>query len=91
MDLAATDMADVIVDNDAQTSMNNLLKLTDRIIDTYYPLHKLTKKEFKQTLKPWITTGILNSIQRKDELFRKYLACKDNIIKTNIHNEYKTL
>ena len=91
MDLAATDMADVIVDNDAEKSMNNLLKLTDRIIDTYYPLHKLTKKEFKQTLKPWITTGILNSIQRKDELFRKYLACKDNIIKTNIHNEYKAL
>ena len=56
--------------------MNNLLTLTDKIVDTYYPLHKLTKKEFKQTLKPWITTGILNSIKRKDELFRRYMNCK---------------
>ena len=91
MDLAATDMANVIADNDAEKSMNNLLNLTNRIIDTYYPLHKLTKKEFKQTLKPWITTGILNSIQRKDELFRRYMACKDNVIKSNTHNEYKAL
>ena len=73
------------------SNLLNLLNLTNRIIDTYYPLHKLTKKEFKQTLKPWITTGILNSIQRKDELFRRYMACKDNVIKSNTHNEYKAL
>ena len=48
MDLAATDMADVIVDNDAEKSMNYLLKLTNKIIDTYYPLHKHTKKNLNK-------------------------------------------
>ena len=92
LDLAAIDMdAEVIVIDDAEKSMNNLLTLTDKVIDTYYPLHKLTKKEFKQTQKPWITTGILNSIKRKDELFRKYMNCKNIIVKSNTHTEYKAL
>ena len=34
MDLAATDMdTQVIVNDDAEKSMNNLLKLTDHIVD----------------------------------------------------------
>ena len=92
MDLAAIDMdTQVIVNDDAEKSMNNLLKLTDHTVDKYYPLQKLTRKEFKQTLKPWITTGILNSIKRKDELFKKYMNCKNSTIKDNLHKEYKTL
>ena len=42
----------VIVANDADKSMNNLLKFTDQVLDRYYPLQKLTRKEFKQTKKP---------------------------------------
>ena len=92
IDLATIDMdIEVIVNDDAERSMNNLLKFTDQIIDKYYPLKKLTKKEFKQTLKPWITTGILKSIKRKDELFRKYMACKNNINKNTLYTEYKAL
>ena len=91
-DFAALDMDnDIIVQNDAEKSMNNLLRVSDQIIDKYYPLHKLTRKEFKQTRKPWITNGILKSIKRKDELFRKYMKCKTQIIKIDIHSEYKTL
>jgi len=41
------------------------IQKTDKLLDVYYPLEKLTKKEFKQTIKPWITAGILNSIKRK--------------------------
>ena len=60
-------------------------------MDKYYPLRKLTRKEFKQTLKPWIATGVLNSIKRKDQLFNRYVNCKDYTTKTNIHVEYKAL
>ena len=92
IDFAATDFdTEVIVQNDAEKSLNNLLRVADRIIDNYYPLHKLTRKEFKQTLKPWITNGIICSIKRKDELFYKYMKCKNIVNKTNIHNEYKAL
>ena len=58
-DFAALDMDNnIIVQNDAEKSMNNLLRVSDQIIDKYYPLHKLTRKEFKQTHKPWTTNGI---------------------------------
>ena len=84
IDFAATDFdTEVIVQNDAEKSLNNLLRVADRIIDNYYPLHKLTRKEFKQTLKPWITNGIVCSIIRKDELFHKYMKCKNIVNKTN--------
>ena len=92
MDLAAIDMdKDIIVNNDAEKSMDNLLRETNNIIDNYYPNKKLTKKEFKQTTKPWITAGILNSINRKDKLFRKYMNCKSATVKATINVEYKAL
>ena len=92
MDLAAIDMnIEVIVDNDAEMSMNNLLHKTDNLLDKYIPLKKLTKEEFKQSRSPWITNGILKSISRKDKLFDKYRKCKNNAIKADIHIEYKRL
>ena len=92
MDLAAIDMSgEVIVENDADKSLNNLLFHTDKLTDLYSPAKKLSNKEFKQTLKPWITLGILNSIKRKDQLFKKYINMKNSPLRDNIHNEYKAL
>ena len=46
MDIAALDVdKDIIVNNDAEKSLNNLLRETNKIIDVYYPKKKLTKKE----------------------------------------------
>ena len=43
-DFTALDMDnDIIVQNDAGKSMNNLLSASDQIIDKHYPLHKLTR------------------------------------------------
>ena len=92
MDLAAIDMnKDVIVENDPEKSMNNLLNEANQLIDNYYPNRKLTRKEFKQTMKPWITKGILTSIKRKDDLFHKYINCKNLVTKASIHIEYKAV
>ena len=92
IDLAAIDMSqEVIVDNDPEKSLNNLLYHTDLLTDRYIPLTKLTNKEFKQTCKPWITQGIRNSINRKNNLFKKYITMKNSTIRDNIHTEYKTL
>ena len=82
---------EVIVENDADNSLNNLLSCTDNLMDKYVPLKKLNKREFKQTLKPWITPGIRNSIKRKDKLYRKYMNMKNATAKKNIHTEYKAL
>ena len=92
MDLAAIDMGkDVIVDNDPDKSLDNLLSHSDRLTDLYIPSNKLTKKEYKQTTKPWITLGIRNSIQRKDKLFKKYINMKNSTMRDDIHAEYKIL
>ena len=37
------------------------------LLDLYLPLKKMTKMELKQQLN-WITTGILNSMKRRDRL-----------------------
>ena len=51
-------------------SSENFLKIFDSIIDKHLPLRKLTIQEKKLSQKPWITTGILNSIKNKN---RKYI------------------
>ena len=63
----------------------------NEVMDTYIPLKKLTKKDLKLQLKPWITPGISNSIKRRDRLLRKYIKAKDVINKEEIHVRYKTL
>ena len=59
--------------------------------DKHAPLRKLTNKEFKQRYKPWISTGILNSIKRKHSLFKKYINCSDQNQKKHLYREYKLL
>ena len=44
------------------------------IFDKHVPLKKKTKKDFKLQAKPWITTGIINSIKRRDKLLRSYIT-----------------
>ena len=92
IDLAALDLdADIMVDNDGEQSLDNLLTKINHLIDKYAPLRKITRTEFKQTRKPWITNGILASIKNKDKLYHKYVHAKDICIRTNLHAEYKIL
>ena len=55
------------------------------------PWRKLSRKEIRAQAKPWLTTGILNSIKRRDKLLRKYINAKDPTRRESLHNEYKTL
>ena len=49
--------------------------MTD-IIDKHMPVRKLTAKERKQTLKPWITPAILAKITTKNKLYKKLTKTK---------------
>ena len=55
------------------------------------PLKKITNKDYKRKYKPWITTGILKSITRKNKLFKRYVRCKNNQIKKQKYEEYRVL
>ena len=76
---------------DPNVSFENVDKIIKEIIDAHIPLKKLTKKDFKLQEKPWITTGIIKSIKRRDTLLRQYINTKDTVHKDEIHKQYKTL
>ena len=55
------------------------------------PWRKLSRKEIRIQAKPWLSQGILNSIQRKDRLLRKCIQTKDPASKEILRTEFKSL
>ena len=55
------------------------------------PLRKVSNKEFKMRFKPWISHEILDSITKKNKLFKKYVKCKNVVNKSLLFDEYKRL
>ena len=76
---------------DPNHSFKNVDKKINEIIDAHIPSKKLTKKDFKLQEKPWITSGIIKSIKRRDNLLRKYIDAKGTVHEDDIHKQYKTL
>ena len=46
--------------------------------DKYIPLKKVSQKDFKRKYKPWITNTILNKIDHKNKIFKKFMKCKNS-------------
>ena len=65
----------------ANLSFNKFLDTLNMIID----------REFKRRYKPWITNGIIKSINRKNKLFNRYCKTKDLNVKEQVYNDYKLL
>ena len=49
------------------------------LVDRHLPTVRLTKKQRKTQLKPWITTGIVKVISKRDLFFRKFVQEKKNL------------
>ena len=71
LDLLAIDMDKISNNPNANVTFNNLYEATNKVIDEH-----ITDKEFKGRYKPWISEGILNSINRKNKLYSKYIRSK---------------
>ena len=84
LDLLSIDWDDNTNENNVNTSFENFLSEINKLLDKYMPLTKISKREFKRTYKPWITDGILNSINRKDKLYNKYVKTKNKTLKNFI-------
>ena len=91
LDLLAIDMAEISNNPNANDAFLKLFESTSKVIDEYIPLRKITNNEFKRRYKPWISKGILISINRKNKLYKKYIKCANNELKIQIFNEYKIL
>ena len=73
--------------SDVKFSMNQYLSKIDSLLDTHAPLKKLNKKELKFLTKPLITQG---SIKKKNNIYSKFVKCKNQKLKEFYHSNYKT-
>ena len=67
---------DVFEDNVNKFFQNVSNKITD-ILEKHVPITKLSLKEMKSSNKPWLTKGILKSINQKNVIYRKFIRTKN--------------
>ena len=61
-----------------------------KIVDKSAPLRKVTRKEKQLHAKPWLTPGLLKSINHKNNLFKKlYKNYNEKLLKN--HKHYRNL
>ena len=53
------------------------------------PITKLSLKEMKSSNKPWLTKGILKSINKKKDIYRTFIRAKNLHSKGFYHLEFK--
>ena len=70
--------------------MNKYLPKIDSLLDTHAPFKKLNKKELKFLTKPWIMQDLQNSFKKKNNIYSKFVKCKNKIMKELHHNNYKS-
>lgn len=78
--------------NDTFSECNNINEIFDsfytetmRIINHHVPMKQLSRKEVRFKLKPWLTPGLIRSIQTKNRLFRHYIRTRSE----NAHERFK--
>ena len=59
-----------------QDTNQKMEKFINKLIDRNTPFKKITKRQ-NDTIKPWITSGILKSIQTKQKLYKKFITCNN--------------
>ena len=72
---------------DIDTSFNNFFLIFNSLLQQHAPIKNLSNKEIKTLRKPWITSGILKSINKKNKIHRKSARTK-NVVKKEDFNEF---
>ena len=66
-------------------NIDKILTLMSSLTNFYFPLKRLSRKQFKISKKPWITPAILTSIKHKNKLYDKFLKNRSS----DLLNNYK--
>ena len=69
--------------------MKKYLSKIDSLLDTHAPFKRLNKKELKFLNKLWIIEALQNSIKKKNNIYSKFMKCKNKIMREYHHNNYK--
>ena len=63
-------------------------KIND-ILDVMAPIRKLTNREQKLKVNPWITSGLLKSMRDRDKLYKQFTKEPDQVKKNDIFTIFK--
>ena len=68
---------------------DSFLATFSEIVDQFAPKRNASRKERKIRSKPWISRGLLKSIQTKNRLFKQLLKNRDNSILSSKYKAYR--
>ena len=63
-------------------SFDNFYFKIEKLLDEMAPVKKLTKKEMGLKGAPWITYGLLKSMNERDSIYKKFCTEKDPNVKS---------
>ena len=78
-----------IAKKDVNHSFRKFLNIIETLLDTYAPLSPLSKAGQKRKLKLWITKGLLTSIKKKNQIYKKFCRVKNDQNKHTLHEEFQ--
>ena len=71
---------------DSCEKFNDFLWRVNSCVDRHAPMKRLSKKQIKLHLKPWITNRIIKMMSHRDKLFLKWNKNRGDV---QINNAYK--
>lgn len=85
--MAGLDFAPILSITDPNDAADSFIRLTKTAIEDCTTTVKVPAK--KQTLKPWITPGLLRCIRNRDSLHKKVKQSPDNITISTTYKRYR--
>lgn len=90
-DLKTVSFESIYIDHDVNKSFENFYNKIDYLLDEHAPYKRITQREKRLQLKPWITKSIKNDMLKRNKLFKKYCQIEQPDRKLIAFNKYKLL
>ena len=80
----------ILQGKNSEEALEFFFKTIERLLDEMAPICRLSKKEIDLLKRPWITFGLLKSINERDSIYKKIAKEKDPVVKEELSKSYKT-
>jgi exonuclease III len=87
--LATTDWSSVMSCQNVDMGYEKFSVIYKEKLDIHIPIKTMCFNKFKHKKEPWISNGIINSIKRKDKLYKMYRNLTAQDAKKAAHDKYK--
>ena len=88
-ELRQIDWNNLLVDKTSEEAINFFFNKINLLLDEMAPQKRLTPREMKTEISPWMTPGILKSINNRDKVHKMYLKEKNDTNKKEIFKKFK--